>query len=109
VYLKETYLYHATPRENVKAILSGGLRDYSRDKDEDSNIRRKGYICLSKNPHTWRSDNDALFHVNVSGMEELGIHIKDWSQEPDPEYNQTDEVCIWVGEISANRLKLAGR
>lgn len=77
------FLYHVTPKENVKSILRDGLK-------------RNGLaVYCSENPESWWMPDLAIFKVRITG-------IKSEMTTFAPEL---DEILIW-GDVPPERLSL---
>lgn len=76
-------LYHVTPKENVRSILTDG-------------IKRKGFaVYCSEKPYSWWTPDMAVFKVRITGLEhEITTFLP-----------ESDEILIW-GDIPPERLFL---
>ena len=80
---KKQFLYHVTPKENVKSILREGLK-------------RKGFaVYCSEKPWSWYMEGMAIFKVRITGLRHKMTTF----------LPESDEILIW-GDILPERLFL---
>lgn len=77
------FLWHITPKENVKSILADGLK-------------RKGFaVSCSEKPYSWWTPEMAIFKVRITGLKcDMTTFLP-----------ESDEILIW-GDIPPERLYL---
>lgn len=86
--MAKQYLYHVTPKENVRSILREGLR-------RGGGMRPGFAVYLSEKPHSWYALGLAIFKVRITGMEhEMTTFLPG-----------SDEILVW-GDIPPERVYL---
>ena len=79
------FLYHATSHENVRSILSSGLR------------AKHSIIYCSEKPDSWRTSETAILQVDIRELDHVKMTRFD---------EELDEILIWAESIDAALISL---